>query len=89
MKPVKPVGFGEAISRPRHMLKMGKKELRSMEIEKGENGGHTVTHRFHPGTNGEYRESEGPHVFGASEGKQLMAHITEHLGIKMPKESAE
>jgi hypothetical protein len=80
------VGFGEAISRPRGVPKTSKKELRSIEIEKGEKGGHTVTHRFKQEGNGVYHESEGPHIFGESEGKKLLAHLTEHLGINAGKE---
>lgn len=30
---------------------------------------------------GPYHESEGPHVFGKSEGAKLMAHLKEHLDI--------
>ena len=57
------------------------KEIRSIEVEKAENGGHTVTHRFQHGTDGPYHEAE-THVFGKSEGSKLMVHLTEHLGIK-------
>lgn len=76
----KSVGYAEAVgnSRPK---KMGPKVLRSIEIEKGEGGGHTVTHRFKQG-DGPYHESEGPHIFGESEGKKLISHLVEHLGIK-------
>jgi hypothetical protein len=76
--------YAEALSaNPR--VKPGKKlpptEIRSIEVEKAENGGHTVTHRFQHQSDGPYHESE-THVFGASEGAKLMSHLSEHLGIK-------
>lgn len=76
----KQVGYAEALSRP--AKKAGPKELRSLEIEKGSEGGHTVTQRFKNNGDGPYHESEGPIIFGESEGKKLIAHLTEHLGIK-------
>lgn len=79
--------YAEALSeRPRPGKKSGPKVVRSIEVEKAENGGHTVTHRFQHNDGGPYHESEA-HVFGKSEGKKLMAHLTEHLGIKAAKES--
>lgn len=76
---MKSVGYAEAVgnSRPK---KMGPKVLRSIEIEKAEGGGHVLTHRFKQ-NDGPYHESEGPHVFGKSEGAKLMAHLKEHLDI--------
>jgi hypothetical protein len=75
-------GYAEALSsRPKPPKKSAPKEIRSIEVEKAENGGHTVTHRFMHQSEGPYHEAES-HVFGASEGKKLMAHLTEHLGIK-------
>jgi len=66
-----------------------------MEIEPAENGGHTVTHHWKPmqregkhGIQETYVEPES-HVFGAGEGKKMMAHISDHLGIKAGKESKE
>lgn len=81
--------YAEALSAKAKPRKAGPKELRSIEIEKGEGGGHTVTHRFKQNDGGPYHESEGPHIFGESEGKQLMAHLVEHLGIKVGGESGE
>jgi hypothetical protein len=68
---------------------MPPKEIRSVEIEKAENGGHTVTHRFKQSLDGPYHESEGPHVFGADEGKKLMEHLTKHLGVKVEAPDTE
>jgi hypothetical protein len=78
----KQVGYAEALSTRPRPGKMGPKEIRSVEVDKGEDGGHTVTHRFKQNDGGPYRESEGPHIFGASEGKKLVAHLIKHLGIK-------
>jgi hypothetical protein len=58
-----------------------------MEVKGGENGGHVVTHHFHPGAGGEYHKPED-HVFGDSEGQEAANHIVETAGIKMqPSES--
>ncbi len=72
--------YAEALSQKAKPRKAGPKELRSVEIEKAENGGHTVSHRF-KSNDGPYHEPE-QHVFGAAEGKKLLAHLAEHLGIK-------
>ena len=64
-------------------------EIRRMEIEPAENGGHTITHMFKSGPSSpskgmdSYAEPE-THVFGASEGKKMMAHISDTLGMSKP-----
>jgi hypothetical protein len=63
----------EGPARKGPMKKMAK-ELRSVEVEKGENGGWAATHHFH-------NALPEMHPFGAKEGKKLMAHMKEHLGI--------
>lgn len=65
------------------------REIRSIEIEPAENGGHTVTHRFksspNPSKRGSlsdvYHEPE-THVFGPDDDKKVIPHITKALGIK-------
>jgi hypothetical protein len=65
-----------------------KKEIRRMDIEPAENGGHTVIHHYKPvqreGKHGmmpeAYVEPEH-HVFGADEGHEMLAHIANHLEI--------
>ena len=66
---------------------MAKKEIHHIEIEPAENGGHTVTHHFHPirtegrfGIQEHYMEPER-HVFGEDEGHEMLAHIANHLAI--------
>lgn len=66
---------------------MAKKEIRRMEIEPAENGGHTVTHHYKEmtkeGRHGiqiSYVEPEH-HVFGADEGHEMLAHVANHLDI--------
>lgn len=82
--------YAEALSSRPKPQKAGPKELRSIEIEKGAEGGHAVTHRFKQNDGGPYHESEGPHIFGESEGAKLIAHLKEHMGIKGAKaEGAE
>jgi hypothetical protein len=75
------VGYAEALGNGNKPRKAAPKEIRSIEVEKAENGGTTVTHRFQHQSEGPYHESE-THVFGASENKKLMSHLSEHLGIK-------
>jgi len=66
------------------------KEIRRIEIEPAENGGHTVTHHFkesmrkskdsHSGMAAQYHEPEH-HVFGRSQGHEMLAHVANHLQI--------
>lgn len=75
---------------------MAKKEIRRIEIEPAENGGHTVTHHYkesrvrdsksHSGIGLSYQEPEH-HVFGKSQGHEMLAHVANHLSI--PEHSAE
>jgi hypothetical protein len=66
--------------------KKGKKELRSMELERSTNGGIVATHRFK--SNGpEYHESE-THTFGADEGSKFVAHVQKHFAVKGDKDSS-
>jgi hypothetical protein len=87
MNTAKQVGYADAVGNSR-VRKMGPKEIRSVETEIGEKGGHTTMHRFKNSGDGPYHESEGPHIFGASEGHKLVEHLIEHLGIKGVKVSA-
>lgn len=64
---------------------MAKHEIRRMEIEPAENGGHMITHYYkeQAGRVNEamrYHEPE-KHVFGADEGHDMLAHIANHLEI--------
>ena len=74
---------------------MAKKEIRSIEIEPSENGGHTVTHRYRDmqrdgkhGIQSTYVEPEH-HVFSADEGHEMLAHVANHLSIPEHEESEE
>jgi hypothetical protein len=71
---------------------VAQKQLRSMEIEPAENGGHVVTQRYKArpvlrkgamsgGMGMDSPESE-QHVFGPGDGRKLHAHIAQHLGLK-------
>ena len=66
---------------------MSKKQIRSIEIEPAENGGHTVTHRHKEmqregkhGIQSSYIEPEH-HVFGSDEGHKMLAHVANALAI--------
>ena len=68
------------------------KEIRRIEIEPAENGGHTVTHHFkerptHSSKHGMGMEYTAPeqHVFGPEDGHLMLAHVANHLHI--PKEA--
>jgi hypothetical protein len=52
------------------------KVLESIEMKKGESGGHVLTHRFT-----HYEHAPETHVFGASEGAKLVAHLGQHMGL--------
>ena len=66
----------------------GKKpKLSTIEIAKAGNGGHALTHKFGSG-GGSYQEPE-IHRFSANEGNKLIAHLKEHMGIKVPNGSDE
>lgn len=74
---------------------MAKKEIRRIEIEPAENGGHTVTHHHKPmqrtGRHGmveNYIEPEN-HVFGPGEGHAMLAHVANHLEIPETEEQEE
>lgn len=71
------------------------KEMRRMEIEPAENGGHTVTHHYKEsmregkhGIQSSYVEPEH-HVFGADQGHEMLAHVANHLAIPEPNEPDE
>jgi hypothetical protein len=59
--------------------KRGYKKLHMMQVEKGANGGHSITHHYSANT----MELHAPkvHHFGPEDGKDgtTHAHITEHL----------
>ena len=68
------------------------KEIRRIEIEPAENGGHTVTHHYKEATREgkhgvqmSYVEPE-QHVFGAREGHAMLAHVANHLNIPESEE---
>ena len=63
---------------PGKMPKAGPKVLRQMTITPGKSGGASVQHIF----KGDQLDEE--HIFGASEGPKLMAHLAKHLGVKAP-----
>lgn len=56
------------------------KSLRSIQVSRAVNGGFTAQHQF-SNSGPEYSAPE-EHVFGPKDGAKLMAHISEHMGIK-------
>lgn len=58
----------------------GRKKIHHLEIHPGKNGGHAV-HHHHVHTDGHYSEPE-IHVFGESEGHEMMKHIAKHAKVK-------
>ncbi len=71
---------------------MAEKEIRRMEIEPAETGGHTVEHSYKSrpshsrkeGMGTEYIEPE-KFVFGKDEDEKMLGHIAKHLGLKPGK----
>jgi hypothetical protein len=64
----------------KNMKKMPK-VLGHLLIRKAEGGGHIVEHHF---TSMEHEPES--HVFAAGEGKQMMAHVGEHMGADLSAE---
>jgi hypothetical protein len=67
------------------MAKAPAMKMEHMRITPAENGGTVIEHHFKPTMKGtgafmEHKEPE-THVFGKGEGKKMMAHLKEHLGI--------
>lgn len=60
------------------------KVLEDIRIKKGENGGHVVEHHF---TSYEHKPEVYP--FGAGQGKELAAHLDEHVGTSIGAHEAE
>lgn len=56
------------------------KSLRSIQVARATNGGFTAEHSFN-NSGPEYTPPE-EYVFGPKDGKKLMAHLSEHLGLK-------
>jgi hypothetical protein len=65
---------------PRH--KTPPKELDHIRLTPAENGGVSAEHHF---THFEHQPET--HVFAAGQHKELMAHLSKHLGISMPGKS--
>lgn len=53
-----------------------KKTVHSMNIERTDNGGHTVTHRMEQGPGEHYKEPE-IHVFTSD--SKMLKHVKEHM----------
>jgi hypothetical protein len=60
------------------------KRLVKLEITKGKNGGHVVTHHHERKGQDGYPMHEQPeeHVFGAGQGGEMMAHVAQHMGVQ-------
>ena len=72
----------------KHMAK--EKEIAHIEIHPVEEGGHIVEHHYKPASSsksGAFMDRPEPtkHVFGKGEGKAMMNHLSEHLGIGAAK----
>lgn len=71
------------------------KEIRKIEIEPSENGGHTVIHHYRErvrhGKHGEVHGFVEPehHVFGAKQGHEMLAHVANHLEIPETQKNEE
>jgi hypothetical protein len=64
------------------------KVLHHIEVHKGENGGHLITHHFDNGLPGEgYHEPE-MHPFGKDEGTAALSHIATTMEIKRNESDA-
>ncbi len=59
------------------------KQLDHIAIHPAENGGHMVEHHFKAEKG--YHAPEH-HVFGEGDGKAMLAHVAEHMGVKAEPE---
>lgn len=84
----KAMNYGEALEHGAQARKSaGKKpQLRNLQMEEAENGGHVIEHHFES-NGGPYKEPE-THVFAKPEGAKpklpkghVLAHIAEHMNI--------
>ncbi|MDE2098388.1 MAG: hypothetical protein KGL39_14130 [Patescibacteria group bacterium] len=57
-----------------------KKVLKEITVSRAANGGHVVEHRFDNSGPGAYIDPE-THVFGKADGKKVLAHIAQHMGM--------
>lgn len=57
--------------------KKPKKEISHMRITEGEKGGHSVEHHFT-----HYSHEPESHVFGKSEGNEMLLHIAKHAHVE-------
>lgn len=78
------MNYAEALEHKAAVQREPKAQLESIHLEKAANGGVVAKHRMT-----RYEGKEPVHVFGADEGHLLAAHITKHLGLKMPNGAAE
>ncbi len=65
---------------PRH--KIPPKELEHIRLTPAENGGVSAEHHFTS-----YEHKPEMHVFAAGQHKELMVHLSKHLGMSMPGKS--
>lgn len=59
------------------------KVLEGIMVRPGADGGHIAEHQFT-----HYEHKAEPHIFGESEGSELVDHLVKHLGIKHDMKSA-
>ena len=64
--------------------KREKKQLREIVLRKADNGGVVAEHRM-----SSFDGKDPVHAFGADEGHKLAAHLTKHLGMKIPGNHAD
>lgn len=74
------MNYAEALEHKAEVRRQPKNVLQTIELKKADNGGVVANHRMT-----RYEGKEPVHAFGADEGHLLAAHITKHLGIKMPE----
>ena len=65
------------------------KQIEEMRIRPGQNGGHSITHEFKRevsskklGDMGYSRPNSEDFNFGPGQDSEVLAHISEHLGLK-------
>jgi len=67
--------------------KPAKKKLHHLEVSRGKNRGFIVTHHFQTG--GMHFHEPEDHVFGESEGQDMLDHVAKHMQVEHPGEEGE
>lgn len=64
-------------------------KIKGIEFQRAENGGVSATHHYDNSGDGGYTPSSLGASFGPGQGKEVLKHMSEHLGLKAEAAKAE